>query len=217
MANHYTSSPVVADLGTVDYSLALILQRKLVEMVRSGEIGDVLLFLDHPAVFTVGRGKKPENYEGVEVIETERGGDVTYHGPGQLVAYPIIDLERNGINDVRKVVNLVEDVVISSLKGFGYEGTIGDEPGIWVNGKKVASIGLAIRDRISFHGVAVNISGEVLKGFAKINPCGLKPDTIGFVAVERDKLRDVMRMNFENRLHAFKEVNRNFFDGLVHN
>ena len=73
---------------------------------------------------------------------------------------------------------------------------------------------LAIRDRISFHGVAVNISGEVLKGFAKINPCGLKPDTIGFVAVERDKLRDVMRMNFENRLHAFKEVNRNFFDGL---
>lgn len=214
MEDHYTSSPVVADLGTVEYSKSLILQRKLVDMIKRGEIGDVLLFLDHPAVFTVGRGKKPQNYEGVEVVETERGGDVTYHGPGQLVAYPIIDLERNGINGVKKLVHLVEGVVISSLEKFGYAGTVGDEPGIWVNGKKVASIGLAIRDMISFHGVAVNISCEVLHGFAKINPCGLRPDAIGYVAIERDDLRDAMKMNFERRLHAFREVNRNFFEGL---
>ncbi|MGC8617431.1 MAG: lipoyl(octanoyl) transferase LipB [Thermoplasmata archaeon] len=211
MADHYISGPVVADLGTKDYLESLILQRKLVDMVKNGEIGDTLLFLDHPAVFTVGRGKKEENYAGVEVVETERGGDVTYHGPGQLVAYPIIDLERNGINDVRKLVHLVENVVISSIATFGFTGIVGDEPGIWVNGKKVASIGLAIRNKISFHGVAVNISGEVLSGFAKINPCGLSPETIGFVAINRNQLRDTMRMSFENQLHPFREVSSNFF------
>ena len=210
MAGRYTINPV-ADLGTVDYSDSLHLQRELVEKVRRGEMGDVLLFLDHPPVFTVGRGKKPENYAGVTVTETERGGDVTYHGPGQLVVYPIIDLERNQINDVRKFVHLVEEVAISSIEKFGYAGTVGKEPGIWVEGKKVASIGLAIRNKISFHGISVNISEEVLEGFAKINPYGLDPKTIGYVNIERSSLKREIRENFERLIHKFEEVDPEYF------
>lgn len=213
MENRYTISPV-ADIGTVDYSYCLSLQRKLVEMVKRGEIGDILLFLDHPPVFTVGRGKKPENYDGIDVIETERGGDVTYHGPGQLVVYPIIDLERNGIDGARKLVHLIEDIVISSIGKFGYSGAVGEEPGIWVSGKKVASIGLAIREKVSFHGVAVNISEEVLSGFSRINPCGLSPDTIGFVKIDRSAMRREIQKRFEDSIHPFEEVNADYFNRI---
>jgi lipoyl(octanoyl) transferase len=214
MEDRFIISPV-ADLGTIDYSVSLNLQRKLVERVRARKIGDVLLFLDHLPVFTVGRGKRPENYAGVEVKETERGGDVTYHGPGQLVAYPIIDLERNGINDVRKFVHLIEDVIISSIRKSGYVGEVGEEPGIWVGERKVASIGLAIRDKVSFHGLSVNISKEVLSGFNRINPCGLNPDTIGFVNIDREDLKMELRRSFERSIHPFTEVSADFFNEMV--
>ena len=213
MGNHYTTNPA-ADLGTIDYSVSLELQRKLVDKVRRGELGDVLLFLDHPSVFTVGRGKKPENYSGVEVIETERGGDVTYHGPGQLVIYPIIDLEKNEIDGVRKFVHLIENIVITSVGKLGFEGKVGDEPGIWVDGKKVASIGLAIRDKISFHGVAINISNEVIAGFNRISPCGLDPRTIGYIKVEREALIRQVRDTFDREVHPFERVNAEYFNNI---
>jgi lipoyl(octanoyl) transferase len=213
MEDRYITNPAV-DLGTIDYVDSLMLQRKLVERVRRREIGDVLLFLDHPPVFTVGRGKKPENYRGVEVVETERGGDVTYHGPGQLVIYPIIDLERNGMYDVRKFVKLLENIVIASISKFGYSGSIGDEPGIWVEGKKVSSIGLAIKNKISFHGISINISKEVLSGFSRINPCGLDSGTIGFVDVERVEMKREVKKNFEIALHPFEEAGRDFLLSL---
>ncbi len=183
----------------------------IVDRVMRGKMGDVLLFLDHPAVYTVGRGKKPQNYAGVDVVDTERGGDVTYHGPGQLIVYPIIDLERNKIDGVRGLVHLIGEVVISSLAALGFAAIVGDEPGIWVEGKKVASIGLAIREKISFHGVAINISGEVLDGFARINPCGLDPNTIGFVRVTREKLMRELRNRFEILVHPFDDVSPDFF------
>lgn len=205
MENRYITDLIV-DLGTIDYGSALDLQRRLVERVRNGELGDVILFLDHPPVFTVGRGKKPENYSGVEVVETERGGDVTYHGPGQLVMYPIINLEKNAIFDVRRFVKLLEDVVIDSLTRFGYSASIGREPGVWLNGKKVASIGLAVRDKVSFHGISINISPIVLEGFALINPCGMSSETIGFVLVDRNEIRDEIVRNLERILHPFQEV-----------
>jgi lipoyl(octanoyl) transferase len=213
MEDRYITNPAV-DLGTIDYVDSLMLQRKLVERVRRREIGDVLLFLDHLPVFTVGRGKKPENYRGVEVVETERGGDVTYHGPGQLVIYPIIDLERNGMYDVRKFVKLLENIVIASISKFGYSGSIGDEPGIWVEGKKVSSIGLAIKNKISFHGISINISKEVLSGFSRINPCGLDSGTIGFVDVERVEMKREVKKNFEIALHPFEEAGRDFLLSL---
>lgn len=209
MEDRYITNPAI-DLGTINYIDSLILQRELVEKVKKREMGDILLFLDHPPVFTVGRGKKPENYKGVEVVETERGGDVTYHGPGQLVIYPIIDLERNGIYDVKKFVKLLENIVIASLSKFGYSGSIGEEPGIWVQGKKVASIGLAIKDKISFHGISINISKEVLSGFSRINPCGLDSGAIGFVDVEREEVKREVKKNFEIALHPFEEAGKDF-------
>ncbi len=214
MEDRCTLNPV-ADLGTTDYAWALELQRKIVNKVKKGEIGDVLLFLSHLPVYTVGRGKRPENYYGVEVIDTERGGDVTYHGPGQLVVYPIFDLEKNGIMGARKFVQVIEDVIISSIGSFGFVGEIGDEPGIWVEGKKIASIGLAIRESVSFHGVAINISEEVIPGFSKINPCGLHPDTIGFVKIDREKLIAEIRANFERAVHKFDDVAPSFFYELA--
>jgi len=213
MENRYITNPAI-DLGTVDYADSLALQRELVVRVRRGRIGDLLLFIDHPPVFTVGRGKKPENYRGVEVVETERGGDVTYHGPGQLVIYPIIDLERNGIFDVRKFVKLLESIVITSISKFGYSGSVGEEPGIWVEGKKVSSIGLAINNKISFHGISINISREVLSGFSRINPCGLDPGTIGFIEVKREDMKREVKKNFDISLHPFEETGRDFLLGL---
>lgn len=214
MENHYISNPAV-DLGTIDYQEALDLQRKLVERVRKWDSGDILLILDHPPVFTVGRGKIESNFAGVEVVETERGGDVTYHGPGQLVIYPIIDLEKNKISGVRKYVGMIESIVIDSLRDNGYDASVGNEPGIWVNGLKVASIGMAIKNNISYHGISINISREVLKGFQKIRACGLEPSMIWFVDINRHKLVMDLLQNFSSRLHEFNMVPKDFFYSII--
>lgn len=210
MENHYISSPVV-DLGTVEYLEALNIQKWVVERVKEGYFGDVLIFLDHPPVFTIGRRNIPENYRGVQVVETERGGDVTYHGPGQLVVYPVINLEKNGLFDVRKFVNLMEEIVISSLLKLGYEGKTGEEPGIWVGGKKVASIGIAIRDKISFHGISINVGSEALAGFSRIRPCGMPSAVMGYIPVERELLEGEITGFFNERLHEFRRMSRSEF------
>ncbi|MEM0129982.1 MAG: lipoyl(octanoyl) transferase LipB [Thermoplasmatales archaeon] len=212
-----STSSLAVDLGTVEYSEALKLQRELVNLVERGLIGDVLLILEHPPVYTVGRGKKPENYVGIKVIETERGGDVTYHGPGQLLFYPIINLKRLGLMDVRKFVLKLEDVFILSLESLGYSGSLGSEPGIWVEGKKVASIGLAIKNGISFHGVAVNISPDVIPRFSKIRPCGLDPGTIGFVDVSRSALKKNVLESFSIKFRPFETISPPDFREMVNN
>ncbi|MGC8645521.1 MAG: lipoyl(octanoyl) transferase LipB [Thermoplasmata archaeon] len=214
MENLYISNPAV-DLGTVDYGDALNLQRDLVPLVRKGVIGDVLLILEHPPVYTVGRGKKPENYIGIDVIETERGGDVTYHGPGQVVFYPILNLERNGIRGARNLVNMLEGVFVAALSSLGYEATPSNEPGIWVSGKKVGSIGLAIREGVSFHGVAINISEEVLPWFSRINPCGLHPGNMGFVPADKDELKRAVLFSFQEGLHEFRMIDRTSFSHIL--
>lgn len=210
MESPFISNPAV-DLGTVDYGEALNLQRNLVPLVRDWVIGDILLVLEHPSVYTVGRGKKPENYIGINVIETERGGDVTYHGPGQVVFYPILNLERNRISGARSLVNLLERVFILAFKIIGYDASLCTEPGLWVSGKKVGSIGLAIREGVSFHGIAVNISEDVLQGFSRINPCGLDPGSIGFIPVEREKLVEAVLSSFKENIHPFEKVDVSLF------
>lgn len=177
---------LAADLGKVEYPESMSIMDRAVGAVKSGKISNIVLFFRYPPVFTVGRGKRPENYKDVEVIEVDRGGDVTYHGPGQLVCYPIIDL-RNKL-DVRSFVKNMENVVIKSLSKAGYEAYVGEEPGIWINGKKVASLGMAIREGISAHGFAINISPEVLDGFKRIRACGLDPDVMGYVDVDENYL-----------------------------
>lgn len=167
---------LVRRLGTVDYAAAAALQETLVERRMAGE-DDCLLLLEHPAVYTLGRGADPRFLglaaQGpIPIVRSSRGGQVTYHGPGQLVGYPIVDLRAHRC-DVRWYVRQLEAVLIDTLARFGVAGEQRDgAPGVWVRGAKIASIGIAIRRWVTWHGVALNVGAD-LTAFERITPCGL--------------------------------------------
>jgi len=167
------------DLGLVEYSRVWRLQLRLVEKRISGEVGDVLILVEHPHVFTLGRRGDENNIldKSIPVYRVERGGDATYHGPGQLVAYPIVNLNELGLG-VREFVNLLEEVCISVLGKLGVgAGRVEGKPGVWVKGRKIVSIGLAIRHWVTYHGLAFNVNTD-LSYFFKIRPCGMDSDVM---------------------------------------
>ncbi|MBS3744932.1 MAG: lipoyl(octanoyl) transferase LipB [Wenzhouxiangellaceae bacterium] len=141
---------------------------------RGPETPDELWLLEHPPVYTQGLAGKPEHVldpGDIPVIQTDRGGQVTYHGPGQLVAYPLLDLERLGLG-IRNLVALLEGVTIDVLAGFGLQGQRREgTPGVFVGDAKIASIGMKVRRGCTFHGLAFNV-GLDLAPFQRINPCG---------------------------------------------
>src|SRR6267378_737481 len=171
----------VRRLGLVEYEDGLAAQRLLVEARAAGLVPDTLLLLEHPRVVTLGRGAKPQNVlwtpeqlraRGFELFETDRGGDVTYHGPGQLVGYPILDLKPDR-KDVRKYVASVEEVLIRTAADFGVRAErVPGRVGIWNAAGKVAAIGVHISRWITSHGFALNVSTD-LRDFAAIVPCGI--------------------------------------------
>jgi lipoyl(octanoyl) transferase len=173
----------VRRLGVVPYEEALALQRSLVEERRAGTIGDTLLLLEHPHVVTLGvRGDggrshllaSPETLalQGVELHETGRGGDITYHGPGQLVGYPILDLKPDRC-DVHRYVRDLEEVLIRTASDYGIEaGRIEGLTGVWAGNEKLAAIGVRIARWITSHGFAMNVSTN-LDYFNLIVPCGI--------------------------------------------
>lgn len=207
----YTSN-LASDLGRIPYLQCLHLQKNLVGMVRTGIIPGIVLFLEHDPVYTIGRKADPANYPDIEVIRTERGGDVTYHGPGQLVIYPILKIGSEDRIDVRQYVTKIEDVVISALGKSGYKANIGDEPGIWVHtadgDKKVASLGMAIDHGISFHGVAINFTSDPLSWFSAIRPCGLSPSVMGYVSIQRDEMISHLLEGFTEYFGNFSWIDR---------
>jgi len=163
------------DLGLMEYEKAWKIQLRLMEMRADGRFGDVILLVEHPHVFTLGRKGDASNIldENVPVYRVERGGDATYHGPGQLVVYPIIDINSRGMG-VKEFVTALEEVCIAVLRQFGVEATLQDgKPGVWVNSRKIASIGLAIRHWVTFHGLALNANTD-MSYFRKIRPCGME-------------------------------------------
>ena len=167
----------IRDLGFIEYGRAHRIQLRLVEERAAGRIPDTLLLLEHPHVITLGRRMRDAELrvEGVPVYRVERGGEATYHGPGQLIGYPIIDLNlaRMGI---KEYVWRIEETLIRSLREFGVEaGRLEGHPGVWVQGKKIASIGIAVRWWITFHGFALNVHPD-LSYFKLIKPCGLEPE-----------------------------------------
>jgi lipoyl(octanoyl) transferase len=173
-------------LGRIGYGEAVELQHALVERRKEGAITDQLLLLEHPHVITLGRNGHMENLlasnevlerAGVSFYPTDRGGDVTYHGPGQLVGYPIMDL-REWRRDVGAYVRGVEQVLIDTLAEYGIEaGRIPKLTGVWVGERKVAAIGVHISRWVTSHGFALNVSTD-LSYFQYIVPCGLsKPVT----------------------------------------
>ena len=174
------------ELGRVDYGTALDLQRRLVAERKEGAIPDQLLLLEHPHVITLGRNGHLQNLlageeilrrAGISFYPTDRGGDITYHGPGQLVGYPIIDL-REWKRDVGAYVRGVEQAIIDTLADFGIAaGRIPKLTGVWVGERKIAAIGVHISRWVTSHGFALNVTTD-LSYFQYIVPCGLtKPVT----------------------------------------
>jgi lipoate-protein ligase B len=170
------STLIFKDLGEVDYRAALALQESLVERKRKEDLPDVLLFVEHRHVLTIGRGGKESNIVDpgeVPVYRTSRGGDATYHGPGQMVVYPILDLKSRLRRDVHRYLRYLEKATIRTLKSFGLEAERNPPwTGIWIGKKKIASIGVAVRRSITYHGLALNVNTD-LSYFDRIIPCGL--------------------------------------------
>lgn len=176
----------VRDLGRLGYTDALAIQKDLVEKRKRGLIPDQLLIVEHPHVITVGRNGHLHNLlasedvlrrAGIALHQSDRGGDITYHGPGQIVGYPIFDL-REWKRDVVAYVRAIEQAIIDGLSDFGIQGErVAGCTGVWVNGKKVAAIGVHISRWVTSHGFALNHTTD-LSYFQYIVPCGLtKPVT----------------------------------------
>ena len=167
---------VYQNLDSVDYLAALQLQERLVARKQREASPDILLFVEHPHVYTLGRGGKESNVlapQDVPVVRTSRGGDVTYHGPGQLVVYPIIDLRSKLRKDVHRYLRNLEMSAFATLKDFSLQARRRPPyTGIWVGDRKIAAIGLAVRRAITYHGLALNVNTD-LSYFKRIIPCGL--------------------------------------------
>ena len=180
-------------LGRRDYVSVLRLQRALCRARLAGHIrGDVLLLVEHEPVVTLGRGTKPDSLpvspsdlvaQGLAVYEVERGGDVTYHGPGQLVGYPIIDLQAHR-PDLHWYLRTLEAALIDALGLFGLAGhRVEGLTGVWVEGRKIASIGVHVKQWVTFHGFALNVT-TTLDAFDLIVPCGIKDVVMTSLAQE---------------------------------
>ncbi len=173
---------LVTDLGTMDYQKCLDLQHRVFEARAKDEIPDCLLLVEHPHVITLGRRAKAENIllsekaleeKSISCVPVERGGDVTYHGPGQLVGYPILALEPNGLG-VTDLVDRLEEIMIRVLGTYGIPSERNERNrGVWVGDAKIGFIGLAVQRGVSFHGFALNVHPD-LSYFDTINPCGLQ-------------------------------------------
>lgn len=164
---------IVRNLGLVDYQPTLDAMRSLTAE-RDAATPDEIWLLQHPPVFTQGQAGKAEHVLAagdIPVIQVERGGQVTYHGPGQLVGYLMIDLRRRGLG-VRELVTAMEESLVELLAGYGVDAAPKpDAPGVYVDGAKIASLGLRVRRGCSFHGLALNVDMD-MEPFGRINPCG---------------------------------------------
>lgn len=192
-AHEAIGSLSVRRLGLVPYGEGLDLQAELVRRRRAGEVGDTLLLLEHPHVITLGTGTHAENIlisaeeraeRGVELFDAGRGGDVTYHGPGQLVGYPILDLKPDRC-DLHRYLRDIEEALIAVLGDFGLRaGRKEGMTGVWVAGRKLAAIGVRVSSGwITSHGFALNVSTE-LSYFGAIVPCGIQEYGVGSLETE---------------------------------
>ena len=171
----------IVDIGRLDYNSAWDLQRELFLLRSEGKISDLLLLTEHDPVYTVGKSgndnhvlaNEKELYEsGVAVVHTDRGGDVTYHGPGQLVGYPIMDLNEY-YHDLHRYLRDLEDVIMRSLSEYGINGERDNKfTGVWVGGEKIAALGVKVSRWVTMHGFALNVNTD-LSYFDRIIPCGI--------------------------------------------
>lgn len=195
----------VVDLGLRDYREVWDLQHDLVELRSRDAIPDTLVVVEHPHVYTLGRRGKREDVfaDDVPVYEVERGGEATYHGPGQLVAYPILKLPDR--LEVKRLVDRTEEVLIRASRAFGVPADRNPvQRGVWVGERKLGSIGLAVHRNVTYHGLAHNVNTD-LSYFLRMRPCGFSGDVM--TSMERELGREVNFRAFKVAfLHRFAEV-----------
>lgn len=183
---------LLLNLGSVEYGRALELQRGLLQLRQSDQVPDTLVLLEHPPVITIGKSGDGTNLlvsetelaaRGIELHRIERGGDITFHGPGQLIGYPVFSL-RQGIAGVRAFVEGVERALVAALAELLVKaGTRPGHIGVWVDDRKIASLGVAVQRSVTFHGFALNVTTD-LDDFRFINPCGMPDVTMTSVVRE---------------------------------
>jgi len=214
----------IYNLGLIEYKKALDLQYFMLEKRISNQINDSLLLLEHPPTITIGRSGKKANLlisdnhlkdRNIEFFETNRGGDITYHGPGQIVCYPIIDLN-NHTKDVHKYLRDLEEVIIETLGEFNIEGRrVEGLTGVWVKRSKIASIGVGIKRWVTYHGLAINVNTD-LDFFDLIIPCGINDVKMTSIKnhnnlkneVDIESVNDIVVKNFLSKYGYTKTVNR---------
>ncbi len=218
------------NLETVPYAQALDLQHRIVNARKRGDLNDILILLEHPPVFTLGRNANDSNIlasrdllhqQGIEVFRVERGGDVTYHGPDQLVGYPILDL-RNFRQDVGWYVRSLEQTLIRAVSDFGIQGRrIEKLVGVWVDDAKIAQIGARIENWITYHGFALNVDPDMTH-FDLIVPCGISDKAVTSMArvlhrpIEMRAVRERVAARFAEVFGAeLVEISREEVDNLV--
>jgi lipoyl(octanoyl) transferase len=164
---------IVSDLGCQDYQSSLLAMQTFTNQ-RTPSTPDEIWLVEHPSVFTQGRVGKPEHLletTSIPVLESDRGGQITYHGPGQLVVYTLVDLKRRGIH-IRNMVTALETITITTLADYNIDAYADKKaPGIYINKEKIASLGLRVKHHRCFHGIAINVTMD-LSPFKLINPCG---------------------------------------------
>lgn len=229
---HDRKAASVVDLGLVDYAAVHVLQSALIEKRRNGQLeGDVFLVTEHPGTFTLGRRGGRQHLMVTEeflrerqipLLHIERGGDVTYHGPGQLVVYPILHLRQAGLR-VAEYVCCLEEVMIRLAAESGVvAGRDSRNHGVWVGNRKLGSIGIAIRHGIAFHGLALNVSLDLIP-FSWVNPCGLAGVQMTTLSREcgRDVVVDEVKKNLLGQLtrifsRPFVSLSKEHLDVIVH-
>ena len=206
----------IEQLGLIPYPMAYEHQMQLVKKLHEGDHGDdVCLIMEHPSVFTLGRNGSPENVtvsetflrtHGIELIQIERGGEVTYHGPGQIVCYPIINLRRNNLSVV-DFIHTLEQIMLGVVQRFGIEADRDTRNhGIWCGDHKLGSVGIAVRHGISYHGLALNVNID-LEPFSWMNPCGLTGVSMGSMESQLQqslKIKEVESVMIEVIAKAFQ-------------
>lgn len=208
---------IIKNLGLIDFHEAYTLQEWLVAGVATGTEDETLLLMEHPPVFTIGSGGQTENIldPSITAVRINRGGDVTYHGPGQLVVYPIINLARRG-KDLHRYLRFLEELIIRIAADLGVAAQrVSGMTGVWTASPpasaKLASIGVGVRRWVTMHGFALNVTTD-LSQFSRINPCGLVAcpvtslllECVGTVSV--DELKKWVTLSFEKLLNDLLPV-----------
>ncbi len=205
----------VNDLGLIDYEKALEIQLSTLTQFKS----NTLIFCSHPRVVTTGRATQKQdiiNWSG-KIVEVSRGGRATYHGPNQLVIYPIVDLKKYFNSDLHKYLRFLESVIIATLKNYNLDcsnksqSVANDEnqTGVWINDKKIASIGIAVKSWISYHGIAINVHSDP-EAFVGINPCGYSPNIMTSMQDQLQRPVDLSELK-----NIFYKTWVEFFDRLL--